>query len=101
FVLVLVAGQADLGCPQQLAPLGGDGVEYLSGRGSLGNERRDPAQRGLLFREFASPRFRGGELGTALGVRDRRRRELGELLETLLGVGREEFVHVGYRHKAP
>ena len=73
FVLVLVAGQADLGCSEQLAHLGDDGVEYLGGRGSLGDERRDPAQRGLLVREFASPRFRGGELGTAVGVRDRRR----------------------------
>src|SRR5204863_7441475 len=41
FVLILVAGQADLSCSEQLAHLGDDGVEHLSGRGSLGDERRD------------------------------------------------------------
>ena len=40
-MLILVAGQAGLGCSEQLAHLGDDGVEYLSGRGSLGDERRD------------------------------------------------------------
>ena len=50
-VLILVAGQADLGCSEQLAHLGDDGVEHLGGRGSLGDERRDAPQRRLLLHE--------------------------------------------------
>src|SRR5439155_2633029 len=49
FVLILVVGQADLGCSEQLAHLGDDGVEYLSGLGSLGDERRYSALRRLFL----------------------------------------------------
>ena len=92
FVLILVAGQADLSSSEQLAHLGDDGIEHRSGRGSLGDERRDPAQRGLLFREFASPRFRGGEFLAHGGVGDRRCNELSEASEPFLRVRKESLV---------
>src|SRR5689334_23473862 len=59
----------------------------------------DPTARVVAGRDDA--RTRRGELCSAVGVADRGAQELGELLETLLGVGGEPLVHVGYGHEAP
>ena len=66
-----------------------------------GHERRDAAQRGLLSREPSSASFRRRELSAALRVRDRRRQQLGELLEALLRVGGEVLVRIHDRDDTP
>ena len=49
----------------------GDRREQLLGRHAARDERRDPPQRRLLLGQ-------PGQAGAALGVRDRRRHQLGE-----------------------
>ena len=78
-----------------------DRVEHTVWRRTFGNERRHAPQRRLLVGELASARFGGGELGAALGIRDRRCHELGELRDALLRVGRQGFAPVRDCHDAP
>jgi hypothetical protein len=66
-----------------------DGREYLGRRQPSGDQRGDPAQRGLLFGEPAKFVAALLELGAALGVRDRGTDELGEAGQALLGFGRQ------------
>jgi hypothetical protein len=67
---------------QQPAHLLGDLGEDLFGRALLRHQRRHAPQRGLPFRE-------PGHLRARLGVRDRRRHQLGEFADLRLGVRRE------------
>ena len=69
---VMTVGPEDSGLrPEQASDLVADGREDLDGRHTLRHQRGHPPQRRLLLSQ-------PGERGTALGVRDRRRHQLGE-----------------------
>ena len=81
--LVLVEADQPRGVAFEQPPeLLRDRGEDLRRGGFVRHERRHPAQGGLLVREAT-------HLGPRLGVRDRRRDQLGELREPRLGAARE------------
>ena len=78
---------------EQRADLHRNGIEDLAGWSIASDERRDTPKRGLLISELCQ-RLAG------LRICDRRRGQLGELLEALIGVGRQRFARVQC-HRAP
>src|SRR5205823_8826264 len=100
-VVVLVPDDSRTRRAEQARDLVADRREDLDGADGLRHQRRHPPQRGLLFCELAGSRLGGGELGAALGVRDRRRYELGELGDAFLGVRWEAAVRVVDSEDAP
>ena len=94
-VLVLGAHQADLRRAQQPRDLDDHGVEELRGGGGFGHEGRDPPQGGLLVGQAL-------HLCPSLGIGDRGRDQLGELLEPQRGICRQLLVvEAGRDHGAP
>ena len=73
----------------------GDRREHLLRRRPARHQRRNPPQRGLLLSQPS-------ESGTALGVGDRGRHQLGEGGQARLGIGRQLLVSgVGHQDQAP
>ena len=78
-----------------------DGREHLGRWQPAGDQRGDPAQRGLLVGEPVEFVAAVLELGAALGVRDRGRDEFGEVGYALFGVGREVLASRPGADRAP
>ena len=77
-------------------------VKTASGLRALRDEGRYPAKCRLLVCELAGARFRGRELGAAVGVRDSCGKQFREVHDSRLGVGRQRLASVrGGDHRAP